>query len=215
MRLREGAITPFPTSIDPSIPQCHVPQGRMDIQDIECNCTTATCGAGMLNMPGAVRAAQRPIAAVAVPVSVSPGQNVSLSAVGSAAACDRTIASYAWSIVAGANGTGIAGADRPVATVVAPASGAITVRLTVTDDAGRQDTADVTVTANAATTTAPASAGANACPGERRAAAPADRGDCFADRGDGVRQRQSSVHRRGGERHRRIGELAGQRRRGR
>ena len=163
-RLREGAATPFPVAIDPSVPECHVPVSRSDIQAIECNCTTATCGAGMLNVPGALRAAQRPIAAVAVPVRVSPGQNVELSAIGSAAACDRVIASYAWSIVSGGNGTGIAGADRPVATVVAPASGSLTVRLEVTDDASRQDTADVIVTATAASTTAPPTAGANACP---------------------------------------------------
>jgi serine protease len=164
-RLREGAVTPFPVAIDPSVPQCHVPANRSDIQDGECNCTTATCGAGMLNVPGALRAAQRPIAAVAVPFSVSAGQNVELSAVGSAAACDRVIASYAWSIVSGGSGTGVAGADRPVATVVAPTSGSLTVRLTVTDDASRQDTADVIVTATAASTAAPSTAGPSACPG--------------------------------------------------
>ncbi len=101
---------------------------------------------------------------MSVPFSVSPGQNVELSAVGSSAACDRIIVSYAWAIVAGANGTGIAGADRSVAVVTAPASGSLTVRLTVTDDANRQDIADVTVTATTATTTAPPAAGTNACP---------------------------------------------------
>ncbi len=54
-RLREGAIAPFPVSSDPSIPQCHVPANRSDVQAAECNCTTDTCGAGMLNVPGALR----------------------------------------------------------------------------------------------------------------------------------------------------------------
>jgi hypothetical protein len=49
------------------------------------------------------------------------------------------------------------------AVVVAPAAGSLTVRVTVTDDQGRTDTADVVVTPTAATTGAPASAGTTAC----------------------------------------------------
>ncbi len=53
----------------------------------------------MVDAANSVAAADRPIAAVALPTSVSPGQNVSLSAAGSAAACGRTISSYAWTVV--------------------------------------------------------------------------------------------------------------------
>jgi hypothetical protein len=47
--------------------------------------------------------------------------------------------------------------------VTAPASGTFNVTLTVTDDAGKQDLATVTVGSTAATSSAPATAGTNAC----------------------------------------------------
>jgi serine protease len=161
-RLKEGAA-PFPVSSDPTVPNCHVPTGSTDLQTSECNCTTQTCGAGMAHAPGALRAALRPIAAVAVPTSVSAGQNVTFSAMGSAAACGHTIASYAWSIV-GSSTIPVQGANSPTATVVAPTSGSITVQVTVTDDAGLTDTAQVVVSSTAATTSAPASANNGTCP---------------------------------------------------
>ena len=161
-RLKEGA-TKFPVSSDPAVPNCHVPASATDLQTAECNCTSQTCGAGMANTPGAVKAALRPIAALAVPATVSAGQNVALSAVGSAAACGHTIASYAWSVV-GSSTVAVQGANTPSATMVAPTSGSITVQVTVTDDAGLTDSAQVVVSATSATTTAPASANNGTCP---------------------------------------------------
>ena len=161
-RLIEGATTPFPVSSDPTVPMCHVPSGPGDVQGLECSCTTSTCGAGMANAAAAVAAAQRPIAAMVTPASVSPGQNVLLSAAGSAAACNRTLAAFEWSIAAGAGV--ITGNPTPdSAVVVAPAAGSFTVRVTVRDDQGRTDTADVLVTSTAATTGAPSSAGTTPC----------------------------------------------------
>jgi hypothetical protein len=81
----------------------------------------------------------------------------------SAAACGHTIASYAWSVV-GSSTTAVDGANTPSATVVAPSSGSITVQVTVTDDAGLTDSAQVVVGATSATTAAPASAGNGTCP---------------------------------------------------
>jgi len=158
-RLKEGAKV-FPA--DPTVPNCHVPASSSDLQT-ECNCTTQTCGAGMANAPGAVTAALRPITAVMVPATVAPGQNVTLSGTGSAAACGHTITTYAWTNVSNPTNA-IQGANTATAIVVAPTSGSYTVRLTVTDDAGRQDAADVVVSSTAATTTAPASANNGTCP---------------------------------------------------
>jgi serine protease len=161
-RLREGATKPFPPpdpAVVPAIPQCHVPTGSNDLQNTECGCTTSVCGAGMANAPGAVAAALRPIAAVAVPAAVSEGQTVTLSAEGSAAACGRTIASYAWSATPG----GVSNPNGPSTAVVAPPSGKVTVHLVVTDDAGNTDTADISVTSTSATTTAPGNSGHTAC----------------------------------------------------
>src|SRR5438552_3126469 len=133
-RLKEGAKA-FPVSSDAAVLACHVPASASDLQTAECNCTTSTCGAGMANAPGALKAALRPIAAVAVPTTVSAGQNVVLPGTGSAAACGHNIVSYAWTNV-GAAVNAIQNANTSTATVVAPATGSFTVRLTVTDDAG-------------------------------------------------------------------------------
>lgn len=165
-RLQEGATKPFPVSTDPTIPRCHVPAGSSDLQTSECSCTTQVCGAGMANAQGAVAAALRPIAAVALPTSVAAGTNVTLNGIGSAAACNHLIASYAWTVVSPTtNPPAILNANTASATVVAPvAPSTYTLELTVTDDAGRTDSADVVVTSTRASSTAAASAGSNACP---------------------------------------------------
>lgn len=162
-RLKEGAVT-FPVSSDTTIPNCHVPASSSDLQTAECNCTRQTCGAGMANAPGALKAALRPIAAIAVPATVSAGQNVTLSAAGSAAACGHTIATYAWSVV-GSSTTPIQGANTAAAVVVGPSSGSMNLTVTVVDDAGLADTAQVTVSSTEAITSAPASANNGTCPG--------------------------------------------------
>ncbi|HEY4211030.1 MAG TPA: S8 family serine peptidase [Steroidobacteraceae bacterium] len=165
-RLKEGATRPFPVSSDPAIPVCHVPNGQSDLQTAECSCTTQTCGAGMANASGSVQAALRPIAAVRLPAVVSPGSTLSLMADGSAAACNHTISSYAWTVVSSSGGAPtIQSANTADASVVAPtAPDTYTLRVTVTDDAGRTDSANVTITAISATSGALPSAGTNACP---------------------------------------------------
>jgi MYXO-CTERM domain-containing protein len=74
------------------------------------------------------------------------------------------VSSYAWAVVQPTvNPPAIAGANTSTATVVAPASGAIVLSVTVTDDQGRSDTANVTIEPTQATTSAPATAGNTAC----------------------------------------------------
>ena len=120
------------------MPTCRVPLSDADTQLSECNCTTATCGAGMVNAPGAVAAALRPIAVVAGPSSAEAGSTVSLSGAGSLGADGRTVTSFAWTLVSGS--TSLSALAGPTTSFVAPAfSGDVVVRLTVTDDAGRTD----------------------------------------------------------------------------
>ena len=164
-RLREGA-RPFPTTIadDPTIQACHVPANAQDVQLAQCLCTTSTCGAGMVSAANSVEAADRPVASVLLPATISAGQPVSLNASGSAAACGRVLAAHAWSVVAPvSNPPPISGADSANASVTAPGAGSITLRLTVTDNLGRTDTADVVITSSTASTDAPATAGSGAC----------------------------------------------------
>jgi hypothetical protein len=70
---------------------------------------------------------------------------------------------YEWT-GADASAPGIAGTDPAVAVVVPPVAGSYRLRLTVTDDAGRQDSTEVTVAPAAALTAAPEHAGSAACP---------------------------------------------------
>ncbi|MEO8061958.1 MAG: S8 family serine peptidase [Pseudomonadota bacterium] len=164
-RLREGA-RPFPTTVSdaPTIVECHVPVSTADIQLEQCLCTENTCGAGMANATGALIAADRPIAAVATPGAVFPGQNIALNAAGSAASCGRTLATFAWTVlVPTTNPPAIVGANTSNATVIAPTTGAITVRVTVTDNLGKTDSATVLVEPSRVTSAAPAAAGTSAC----------------------------------------------------
>jgi serine protease len=164
-RLREGA-RPFPVAVadDPSVPVCHVPVDENDVQLAQCLCTPATCGAGMADAADSLEAANRPIAAMTLPASVGPGQNATFNAGGSAAACGRTVMGYSWSVVLPvSNPPAILNANTSVATVVAPSSGSITLRLTVTDNQGRTDSADVLLGSIRATSAAPATAGSSAC----------------------------------------------------
>ncbi|MGO9803486.1 MAG: S8 family serine peptidase [Steroidobacteraceae bacterium] len=166
-RLKEGA-QPFPqSSLDATTqpPMCHVPTSSSDVQAAECICTRddQTCGAGMANAPAALTAALRPIAAVALPASVTAGQSVALDGSGSGAANGHMVDSYQWSPVSGGLALSITGAATAKATVTAPSCGVATVALTVTDDAGHTDTADVVITPSSISSTAPAAAGDNGC----------------------------------------------------
>jgi serine protease len=164
-RLQAGATTPFPVSADAGVTACHVPTSTTDLQTGECNCTTETCGAGMANAQGAVLEALRPIAAIAVPAQVHAGSTALLDGSGSAAACNAALASYQWTVVQpAASPPPITNANGARASVIAP-SGSVsyTLLLTVTDNYGRSDSATVVVSGNNAATSAPASAGSNAC----------------------------------------------------
>jgi serine protease len=168
-RLKEGT-QPFPQkSLDdfsPPPPSCHVPTSATDLQDAECICTLddMTCGAGMANASGAVAAALRPIAAVAVPTAVVAGGNIVLQAAGSEAACNHTISGYQW-VSSDPTNHPVSSANAASTTVTAPTSGSFNVTLTVLDDATpkRTDVATVIVSTNAVATSAPANAGPNAC----------------------------------------------------
>src|SRR5436190_10484103 len=156
-RLQQGA-TPFPSAS--GVPVC--PAGN----SAECACTTSTCGAGMANAEHALQGALRPMAIITgpAPSSVSPGQQVSLSGSTSFVADGRTIDSYLWSIVSG-TGT-LTSTNTADTSIVTPNSGGVTVRLTVTDDAGRQDMADWTfVATGVGVTISPASASVQAAGG--------------------------------------------------
>jgi serine protease len=162
-RLKEGA-QPFPqisAGESPQPPMCHVPTGSNDLQTAECVCTLdgRTCGAGMANARAAVAAALRPIAAVSP--SISQG-SATLAATGSAAALNHTLTGYQWRAISGV-AVNVQGANTATASVALPACGLATVELTVTDDAGRTDVADVVLSPTGATSVAPTAAANRSC----------------------------------------------------
>jgi serine protease len=155
-RLEESA-TPFPPSSGSTVPLCQVPTPGST--QLECSCTPSTCGAGMVNAARAIEDALRPIAAIAALASASPGQTLTLDGSGSTAACGHSIRSFAWTEA----GSPAVISNAATVAVTAPASGTMTLQLTVTDDAGRSDTASVIIGPNSVTTLAPANAGTTAC----------------------------------------------------
>jgi len=162
----QAASQPFPVSTTAGVPMCHVPTGPNDLQTAECSCTTQACGAGMANASGAVLEALRPIAAVAVSGAVQGGNPVTLDASGSGAACQASIASYAWSVVPPTTSPPavIQNANTARASIVAPSPpNTYTLMVTVTDSQGRTDSATVVLGSSSVQTSAPAAAGDNAC----------------------------------------------------
>jgi serine protease len=154
----ESSAAAFPPNTG-NLPVCP----NVDSVSRECSCVPGQCGAGMVNALSAVNAALRPIAAVLVPAMVTAGGNAVFDAGGSAAACNLTIASYAWTATGSV--AILSGANAAQATVVW--SGAVgTLMLTVTDSAAKTDTATVTFASTGISTAAPPSAGtaATACP---------------------------------------------------
>ena len=143
-RLKEGA-SPFPTSSDnANVPTCHTPVGSSDVQNVECICTTSVCGAGMANANGAVRAALRPIAAIVVQGTVTPGAMLTLQGGSSTAANGHAITQYSWTKGSASLGSGT------TASITVPSSRNSSVCLTVTDDVGKQDTAKVVISQSSA-----------------------------------------------------------------
>ena len=156
VKLLKRSATPFPVNSDSSIPACHLPVSSNDLQTAECNCTTTTCGAGMLNTNAAVDAAQRPFAQLSASGSVTVGANVTLDASGSFAADNRSVTNYEWSII---NLTGtapvIAAPAQPMTTLQIAGNSSFTLRLTVTDDQGGQSTDDLALSTPTAPPTPP------------------------------------------------------------
>ncbi len=161
-RIQQGSVA-FPQPV--GLPVCP----NTDPTSGECACPRdgSQCGAGMANALGAVEQALRPVAAVSVPAGTATGTASVLDATGSAPACGRTIAGYAWTAAGGvAIQTGTATAAKATVT---PQGTAGTVTLTVTDSQGATDTVILAVSANGAITApagTPITAGsaADACP---------------------------------------------------
>jgi serine protease len=153
-RLQSSAL-PFPSTspTSPTPPMCQLASTATDAngnytdtsQDTECICTTATCGAGMLNAGAAVVAAE----GIAVQITLSsttgsPGQHITLNGSGSTASAGYTITSYQWTTTPSTSDQ-LINANQAVATLVVPSFRSITVNLTIVDSGGHTATGSATV----------------------------------------------------------------------
>ena len=131
------------------VPMCRAPDG---VDQLQCYCSTSTCGAGMLDAGAAVAAAAAfigpPTALIsASSVNAAAGDSVTLSAAGSSASGGRTITGYLWKIADGSTLASISGpSNGETATLQTSAAGSVTVQLTVTDSAGASSSNSLTLT---------------------------------------------------------------------
>lgn len=153
----QASARPFPTTgADAGVTSCRAPSGA---EQIECFCTTSTCGAGLLDAAAALARVQATavpppvVAIVASHPSPVAGSAVTLNGSGSAAQGGRSITGWQWTLTEGASIAAFAGAtDGASVTLATTAAGNVTVRLTVTDSAGVSSAASTTLTVAAAGT---------------------------------------------------------------
>jgi serine protease len=154
--LQSGA-RPFPSSgvpDDPTsgpVPTCQAP-GASD--QLQCYCTTTTCGAGMLDASGAVRAvlgatqdALQPVISVLTAASgVQAGAALTLASGNSIVPAGRVIAARRWSLIDGGNGA-VPSLGSEVSghtlTVTPAGGGRVTVQLALTDERGLTTASDL------------------------------------------------------------------------
>lgn len=133
----------FPTSgAAPEVQQCQAPSAA---EQLECYCTSTTCGAGMLDAAAALAAVvATPTARIGVDTSaLQSSKSVFLSGAGSGAPLDRSITGYQWTQLSGQEvGAFVGTTTSAQATVVfVGTTGSVEVQLRVTDNTGASDTA--------------------------------------------------------------------------
>jgi serine protease len=122
-RMKAGARA----HVDAGFGQCSLPTSAL------CNCTTSTCGAGLLDAAASVQLATGPAAVISPIGTVTPGTAISLNGSASVALTGQ-IVSHQWTQVSGPT-VAITSASTAVAGVSLPNTPATYVfRLTVTDN---------------------------------------------------------------------------------
>jgi len=133
-------IFPF-SGAAPEIQRCQAPTG---VEQLECYCTTTTCGAGMLDAAAAIAAVlPTPAARIMVDESaLQSSRSTFLSAAGSDPSAGSTLTSYQWTQLNGQQvGTFVGNTALPQATFVfSGETGSVEIQLQVTDSAGASDT---------------------------------------------------------------------------
>jgi serine protease len=132
----QASAKAFPTVT--SVATCHVPRSATDLQQSECNCTRATCGAGLTDAFSAVQKATVPVVPyVRGPTTMTAGGTITLDASGSTLSDNTAI--YTWAVQSGS--ATLSSSQGMQINVTAPAiSGIVTLLLIVNDGSGHSDT---------------------------------------------------------------------------
>jgi serine protease len=123
-----------------------------------CSCTTATCGAGLLDASGALQQAMSPVVVIAAITPPAAGATVQLDGRGSSAATGNTLIAYQWTQIAGTTLPITSGATALAAVKLPTQAGSFSFKLRVQDSAGLASEDQITITS-------PAPAGAAASGG--------------------------------------------------
>jgi serine protease len=149
-----GTANPFPTSSTTTTNICRVP--TTFAQGEECICTTATCGAGMLNTSAAVNALSAPFGVIQAPATIDVNTNISIDARTSFDTSGSQVMTYQWSVlnVTGAMPT-IANPASGNTTLQVSGTSNFTLRLRVTAANGTTDDTDFSMATVASTSPPP------------------------------------------------------------
>jgi len=165
----QASARPFPSSGQAGVQACQAP-GNVD--QLECYCTNTTCGAGMLDADGAVRAvlgASGMLEPVVVNQTASPqaGAAVTLTSGSSVVPGGRSIVARRWNLVQGGGSvSAFSGAtDGETVSMTPSAAGTVTVQLALTDDRGFSTATDFTFSVAAAAGQPPAGGGSSSSGG--------------------------------------------------
>jgi serine protease len=137
----------FPTSgaaLD--VAQCHAPNAA---EQLECYCTTGTCGAGMLDAAAAL-AWVNPVPTARITVdttALATSKSIVVSGTTSSAAGIRTLTGYQWTLLSGGQYARFSGSTTASSATVEffGYTGSVEVQLRVTDSSGATRTATQTL----------------------------------------------------------------------
>lgn len=116
-----------------------------------CNCTTNTCGAGILDADEALRLAYGPAVIIEPVGTVQPSATITLDGSRSKSVGSRDIATYGWTFVSGPGMVSIPDSDKAITSLRLPNTpGSWVFKLTVEDDAGDSGSGTITVVASSA-----------------------------------------------------------------
>ena len=130
---------------------CPAPSGSLDG---ECNCTTNTCGAGMLDARAAITAVAVPSTPRALifstPAIASPGTDIAIDGTTSIGGAGSVITGYQWTLIDdGGIAQPLLSSSGSTVTVRAVGEGSFRIQLQVTDANNLTDTRNLVVSVGA------------------------------------------------------------------